>query len=376
MRSTRILSRGSFARLVAVLAAVALLAAACGDDADDDASASSSASASASASASEPASGSGSGSSSASEPAEESDEDAATDDGAAAGTVAVADVLGETEVTITDSGVYALDEFAGIALLTLGVEPVAVENFFFDATLGAVVEAEGIALNEAGSLETVAAAQPELILGIGHPNHIEVREQHLAIAQTVTPDFTTSWVDQTAVFAAATGTDARGEAVAAAVQARIDELAAEIEGAGRSGEQVSIIQTFGAEYYAYGPTTLVGQIVEEVGLTRSELQSGAGDFGFILLSEEQLGQETSSEVVIGISGVDSDFVSIFDSPVVEADEADTGIVIDTWTGNHALAAWIILDDLQSILFGDGSTTTLESVPEAWSELESAIDAQG
>lgn len=359
-------------RLAALLAAMALVAAACGSDDDSsDASGSASDSASASASASASDSASASGSASASEPAEEESEESS----GGGEEVTVADVLGDVTVPVTSEGVFALDEFAGIALLSLGVEPVGVSFFFQDPTLGPVIEAAGVELAGGESLEAIAAAQPSLILGIGHPNHLEVREQHLELAPTVTPDFTRSWADQTAVFAAATGTEDRAEVVLSTVEDRVAELAARIDEAGLAGEQIAVIQNFGPEYYAYGPTTIAGQVVADLGFTRSEIQSGEGDFGFILVSEEQLGAETDAAVVISISGADAGGTTVFDSAVVApGDDASTGVVSEAWTANTALAAWVILSDLESILFGDGSTAAIDDVPGLWDELLAAIEA--
>ncbi|MEM7091737.1 MAG: ABC transporter substrate-binding protein [Actinomycetota bacterium] len=369
------------ASLLAVLLSIALLATACGGS-DDTGSRSDSTSASetstSSSESSDASSASGSGSASASDESEEPDADESAGDRASSSgtgeTVVVADVLGDVEVTVTSDGVYALDEFAGIALLTLGVTPIAVDALFEDDELRPVPESLDIPINPTNNLEALAAAMPELILGIGHPNFLEVREQHNAIASTVTPDFTDTWQNQTLVFATATGTEERAETVITTVEARTAELRSRIDGAGLSGARISIIQTFGPEFWAYGPSTLVGTLVEDLGFTRSELQSGGGDFGFIPVAEEFLTEETTAEIVIGMTGDVGDSLTVFDSPVVDPGDAFAAEVVRTWSANNALAAWIILDDLESILFGDGTTTDREEILDAWDDLLGAIDA--
>ncbi|MEM9204229.1 MAG: ABC transporter substrate-binding protein [Actinomycetota bacterium] len=370
-------------RGLAALAALSLFVAACGDDeetstASDSASASASesesASASASASASDMADEETSDSASASDMADEEASDSASASEMAE-TVVVADVLGDVEVPVTSEGVYALDEFSGVALLTLGVSPVQVDAFFQDPLLGTVIESEGVTLEGAGSIESIAAAQPQLIVGVGHPVHLESREQQLGIAPVATPDFTVSWAEQTAVFGAATGTSDRADALVAVVEGRIADLAARIEAEGLAGSRISIIQPFGPAFYAYGPTTLVGDISAQLGFTRSEIQSGAGDFGFIEVSEELLGSETDAAVVVDIDSGEQDGSSIFDSPVVDTTNATaTGEASYAWSGNHALAAWVILDDMESIIFGDGSTTQVDDILAAWQALLAAVDA--
>ncbi|MEM7276321.1 MAG: ABC transporter substrate-binding protein [Actinomycetota bacterium] len=289
--------------------------------------------------------------------------------------ITLTDVTGEVTLPVTDSGVYALDEFAGIALLTLDVQPAVVEAFFQDMTLGPIIESEGVTLAAAGGLEPIAAAEPELILGIGHPNLTELKEQHVGIAPVAYPDFTLPWTDQTEQFAAAVGRSDRGEAVVAVIEERLEEVKAKVAEAGLDGARASLIQPFGNEYYAYGPTTLAGTVLADLGFTRSEIQSGAGDFGFIQVSEELLGDETDAELVISLSADDGAFGSLFNSPVVNpGDDAFTGDVGDAWVSNTALSAWIILNDIEAIIVTGEDPATSADVLDQWSSLKERIDA--
>ncbi|MEL6986036.1 MAG: hypothetical protein AAFO29_26630, partial [Actinomycetota bacterium] len=231
--------------LFPALVALALIAGACGGDDDTEAEASASASEPTdSASGSASGSASASASASASEPAEddgdaEDTEDAADDGGAeddegAGATVTVTDVIGEKDVPVTADGIYALDEFMGTLLLTLGVEPVTTAAFFEDPLLAPVIEPRS-ELVTAGGVESVAVTRPNLILGIGHPNLIEIEPELSGVAPVVLPDFTTDWKDQTRLTAQVVGREAEGDAVIAAVEARTAALAAEIEEAGLAG---------------------------------------------------------------------------------------------------------------------------------------------
>lgn len=155
---------------------------------------------------------------------------------------------------------------------------------------------------------------------------------------------------------------------------RIVELRAALAEAGFEGATASLIQELG-EYLAYGPTTLAGQLLAELGFVRSELQSEAGDFGFITVAEELLPAETDADVVIAIAGGNgTDAASIFDSPAVDVGDTPSATVMAAWTGNHALAAWMILDDIEAIALGDGNVTNVDNVVDVWADLVAAIDA--
>ncbi|MEM9132658.1 MAG: ABC transporter substrate-binding protein [Actinomycetota bacterium] len=362
-------------RLLMIVAVLCLLAAACGDGESDGDTATD---------------GAVEGSETAEEAATDADttsdngdgdgddgDDAAEDEAAAddeVGEVTVVDAVGEVTLTATDAGVYVLDESAAVGLLTLEVEPLAVERFFQDVAVAPVLELTGVNTVDPGSVEAIAAAEPSLIVGVGHPTFLEARPQHEGVAPVVTPDFTTSWSDQLEVFATATGTTDRAGAVTAAVQARIDTLRADLAAAGFDGGEASIIQTFGSDYYSYGPTTLAGDLLQQLGFTRSEIQTDTDQFGFVQISPELLAQETDADVVFAVAGSDSGGVSVLDHPTVDVGDTPAGVVLEVWFQNHALAAWIILDDIEAILLGDGRTTSLDDVADVWTDLLTAVDA--
>ncbi|MEM9515367.1 MAG: ABC transporter substrate-binding protein [Actinomycetota bacterium] len=293
----------------------------------------------------------------------------------AANQITVVDAVDEVSLTPTDTGIYALDESAGVGLLTLGVEPVAIARFYQDVAVAPVLELTGSNTVEPGGVEAVAATEPELIIGVGHPSHIEARPELEGVTTVVTPDGASSWADQLRVYGAATGRTERAEAVIAAVEARIETLRSDLKSAGAAGGEASIIQTFGTDYYTYGPDTLAGELLQALGFTRSEIQSDPDGMRFIQVSPELLGQETDADVVFAPAGSDSDGLSVFDNPAVNVGDTPAGVVLEVWFQPHALAAWVILDDIEAVLLGDGQTTTLDDVPQVWEELLAAADAE-
>ncbi|MEM9564429.1 MAG: hypothetical protein AAGA93_17535 [Actinomycetota bacterium] len=366
------LSTRTLARLLAVLLATALVAAACGDDdtstesADATASSSSSASASASASASETAD---EASASASEPAE----GGAGDDGA---TVTVTDMTGEITVPVIDENVLALDEYAAIALLTLGITPETTAQFygdFYDAGENAIIEASGTSFIPPDNLEALALASPALMVGIGHPNFEPFVDEHREIAPSVYPMFTSRWEEQTQVFAQVTGTEERAAAVTAAVAVRTEEVREAIEAAGLTGAEVSLIQTFPGEFYSYSESPLAGSVIKDLGFTRPPLQLEGDEFGFVSFSEEDLPSQTQADIVIWIDAAFEG--SLFDNPLVDMGDRIAVSAIPSWTANHALGAWIMLEDVERAVTGQPPLTPGADVAAVWSELLAAIDAQ-
>ncbi|MEM9464803.1 MAG: ABC transporter substrate-binding protein [Actinomycetota bacterium] len=369
--------------IAALLTTFTLIAAACGGDDDaDTSSGSSSASKSESASAGESESASASEmaeedeSGSASEMAEE-DESGSASEVADGETVTLSDMTGEITVPIVTENILALDEYAAIAMLTLGLTPSATAQFygdFYDAGENAIIEGSGTKWIETDNLEVLAVEAPSMMLGLGHPNYEPVIEQHREIAPTIYPLFSSTWQDQTRVYGEVTGTSDRAEAVIAAVEARTEEVKAAIDDAGLTGAEVSILHVFPGEYYAYNPGTLAGTVIGSLGFTRPEFQQTEDEFGFLLFSEEELGSQTSSDIVIWM---DTRFEgSIFDEPLSALRDDAIGVqLISSWTANHALGAWIMLEDVERIVTGQPPVEAGAGVAEAYGELIAAIEAQ-
>ncbi|MEM1335807.1 MAG: ABC transporter substrate-binding protein [Actinomycetota bacterium] len=291
--------------------------------------------------------------------------------------VTVVDAFGEVTLTPTATGVYALDDVAGLVLLALGVEPLVVEQYFRDQVAGMVLEAAGATITPTGSVEAVAAADPELIVSVSHPGILATREQYEGITTVVTPEVGDDWSDLLRVFGAVTGTDDRAEVIIELIQARIDGLRTELEAAGFGGAVATVIQPFGSAFFAYGPGTLPGNLLEELGFTRTEVQSNTTDdnFGFIPVSGELLAQEADVDVVFAVgAGEGGGIDSILDHPTVEIGDTPSSVVLEAWYQSHPLTAWMILDDVESTIFGAGTATTTADLVELWDELLAEIDA--
>ena len=213
--------------------------------------------------------------------------------------IVIDDVSGPVELPVTSDGVHALDEWTAVALLLLGVTP-SVDGFFEDLVVAELFADENLDVGPPGvNLETIAARRPELLLGIGEPVLIQAEPDLEGIAPTAITEYAASWDDQIELLGSITGRDDEATAVVTAIDARISDLTARLDDAGFTGQEVSVMQTFGGMVFALGPLTPAGAILDLLGFTRTEAQSAEGAFGFITLSEEQLPDETGGDIVLG-----------------------------------------------------------------------------
>ncbi|MEM9564417.1 MAG: ABC transporter substrate-binding protein [Actinomycetota bacterium] len=294
--------------------------------------------------------------------------------------VEVTDVLGTQVVPVTDEGLFALDEYTGLTLLALGTPADNVNAFLGDDAAVAVMENAGVTVSQIGpaapSVEAIAAAQPEMIIGVGHPNSVNVAELLAEVSPVVLTDFHQSWDEQMRLLASVTGTEGRAQQLIDIIDDKIEQTADAVEGAGLDGATISIIVDYGAQIVASGPDTLAGTLVERVGLTRPDTEgaeaSATQDASlgpFIVVSEETLGAHDAN-IVLGPVGKFAP-ASINDN--VLRNTAGGAIAAtpdaDVWNANTPLAAYWILTDIERIVSGaPDRTLTATEVVAVWEEL--------
>ncbi len=135
---------------------------------------------------------------------------------------------------------------------------------------------------------------------------------------------------------------------------------------------MSLIQTFPGEFYSSSESPLAGSIIKDLGFTRPPLQLEGDEFGFVSFSEEELPSQTQADIVIRIDTASEG--SLFDHPLVDMGDRIAGSAIPSWTANHALGAWIMLEDVERAVTGQPPLAAGEEVRVVWDELVAAIDA--
>jgi iron complex transport system substrate-binding protein len=198
--------------------------------------------------------------------------------GTAGGTRTVAHLLGESEVPVPPTRVVAVTGTVELdTLVALGVIPVAAAELesgvgfsgqVADRLDGTVMLGTRRDIN----LEAVAAQEPDLIVGtVGWLT--DLYPELSGIAPTVPIDDSTGWRDVTRQVAEAVGHRERAEAVVAAVDERIDDLAAAV-GDGVAGLTYTLMVSFASagEYGLYHLPEDVDALLQRLGMVRPQQQ--------------------------------------------------------------------------------------------------------
>lgn len=294
----------------------------------------------------------------------------------------VVHAAGTTTVPAEIGRVVALDQPAALGALSLGVRPARVLAGFQaqpvadEILAGYDIATEPYSLAQP-SLERVARARPDLIIGSGHPRTIAAYDQYTAIAPTVVVPFSTDWRDQLSVTAAALGRRDQAEALAARIDRQARQLRDAIAGRGLDGTSVSVIGSIRGEPFAFPNSGPAGRLLAQLGLTRPPAQDVevASDQGFVTFSTERL-PDHDADVLVTVTGAVYDTEeTITRSPLyrrLDAVEQDRVYRAsgDVWLGAAPFAAAWILDDLSHILL-DHEQAPATPVFERWRTLITA-----
>ncbi|MEM7141782.1 MAG: iron-siderophore ABC transporter substrate-binding protein [Actinomycetota bacterium] len=281
-------------RVVSVVLALALGAAACGDDAGD-------------AGVADPTS--------ASEPAELSDEptssEPADDDVATSGEPAddepvqdadptfprtVTDAFGDIEINEAPQRVVVLDQSLLDAALTLELEVIGYTTFmdpdgpipdlYGAAAAEFATDAQWVGDLFAPSLESIAALQPDAILTAA-VRHEGIRAQLSAIAPTIMSESAGfGWKDTIRLVAEATGREEMAAAALDAYEARAAAIGAAINDA-FDNPTISVLRLVDPPRL-YQPVSFSGVVLTDAGLDRPESQRSQEEFS-VDVSVEELG---------------------------------------------------------------------------------------
>ncbi|MEM7288576.1 MAG: ABC transporter substrate-binding protein [Actinomycetota bacterium] len=361
---------------MALLAALALIAAACGGD-DDSSSASDPASASNSATevAAEPTS-----EEEADDPEPEPEEAAPEPEAEPEGesepepeepaTVSVEHPGGITEVPTEVDTVLALDENAAYVMWELGVEPTTIYGSFFTVGTAAVAEGFGVEITphdlEDPAVESAAQLAPDLIVGTDHPATLEIYDLWSNIAPVVLFPFAGAWQDQLQLIAGAFGAEDIAAARIAGLEAEIARVRDEIAAAYDTPPVVSVIGSLGGTTFAVASEfSAVADLLTELGLARPEAQmvEVSPDFAFIFFSEETIGDHDADVILTLTGGIYADLSELptFGSLTGATHPVDG----ESFLASHPFAIAWILQDLESVLLGDGATGSLDDTLTRW-----------
>ncbi len=284
--------------------------------------------------------------------------------------------------SIATSALVALDEFAGLSALALGVKPASVFLTFGYASAKTVFDFVGVSTMLAApggvNLESVAALKPTTIIGISIPTTVAAQEKLNVIAPTTVIEYTASWQDQLKMTGATLG---RAEA-AATLTSRLDgavtKLKADLSSAGKAGQTVSVIGVRGLDtFFALSRTGMVGSMLEQVGLQRPPVQDVATEATnpFILISAEKVGDHDADTIFLlsgGAYKTDALTASAL-WPTLNAVKSNqvVNVVAELWFSSNAFGLDWIVRDVRAALLGDGAVATEADIVSRWQAFTAA-----
>jgi iron complex transport system substrate-binding protein len=278
-----------------------------------------------------------------------------------------------TRATVTRR-VIALDEFAGLAALTVGITPVHVDTVFGYATASDVFDHLGVTTGTAGTdgvdLEAVAALTPTEIIGVSIPTTASAEVNLDELAPTTVIEYTATWQDQLRTVGQALGRVDQAAAVIARVEESIAALKADLAAAGRDGTTVSIVG-YRDGLFALSRTGAVGSLLTQLGLDRPAPQDVDTEptNPFVALAAEQL-TDHDADVFIVLSGSAYPTEPLTESPLwntLEAVQNDSTALVaaEPWFSANAYGVDWIVDDLRAILLDEGDVGTDSDAVDRW-----------
>lgn len=285
--------------------------------------------------------------------------------------------------TEADPGtVVVLDDFAAMNVLALGVTPDLAFDTFGYATTAAIFASAGVEPKPYGqslNLEQVAAADPDVIIGVSLPTTVEQQAALEKLGTTAILDYTADWKTGLRATAKALGREDRADRIEALVDGSATSLKTDLAAAGRAGAVVSVVA--GSADGAFSPPekTNLGALIASLDLERPKPQQAEVEAGapFVTISAENLTDHDGAALYL-MKGGSYPIEAITKSPLyseLEAVQADQDHVVsgEMWFGAGPLSVQWVLDDVRRTLV-EGADPLAED--EAAARLQALVDATG
>jgi iron complex transport system substrate-binding protein len=305
------------------------------------------------------------------------DDPAPPEPAAPTGTTRTVDhAAGTTQVPADPQRLVVTDEYAALLVLGLEARPEFTFTGLRSRSLGGVIASAGVPTGEFDvkqpDFEAIAAQRPDLIMTTATVDPTMFYDRYSAIAPTVVVPYTAEWREQLRIAASALGRVDQAETIVAELKSRIGDLAARLRDAGKAGTTVSVIGDFGGQLYAVPNTTLVAQLLAELGLDRPVAQDAVGPAeagGYLYFGAENLIDHDADVVLVQGGGAGYDPSAITDSPLAQRFSGTVVVVNgELWNGSHPLAVTWILEDLEAVLLGEGAVGTEADAQARWEGL--------
>jgi iron complex transport system substrate-binding protein len=226
--------------------------------------------------------------------------------------VTVEHALGPTEITAPPERVVSLGYTDQDAILALGVVPVAIREFTGGRPSATWPWAEDLlqgqqpqVLEGEINLESVAALDPDLIVAVSAGLTQEQYESYSRIAPVVTQPvgqqpFQTRWQDSTRLIGQALGRSVEADGLVADLEGRFAAVTAEYPQLAGKRAAVAALSSVGAgRYFVWTSGDNRGRFLESIGLTVPDrFDELAGENFYADISGEQLGLLDENDAVV------------------------------------------------------------------------------
>jgi iron complex transport system substrate-binding protein len=280
-----------------------------------------------------------------------------------------------TPAAANDQTIVALDEFAGLAALTLGVKPASVFLTFGYTTAKAIFESAGVPTTPGGgdgvNLEAVAALKPKNIIGVSLPTTVAVLDKLKVIAQTTVVEYTASWQDQLKVMGDALGRATTVTQITSKIETAITTLKNDLAVAGKAGQTVSVVGALDKDLFALAKTGLVGSILVQLGLKRPAAQAIETEATnpFIPINAEKL-EDHDADTILVLSGGAYQAnaltsLALWPRLLAVQNKRVINVLAEIWFASNAFGADWIVRDMRAALLGTGEIASEGDVLRRW-----------
>ncbi len=287
----------------------------------------------------------------------------------------VVQVAGNVEVPVAPRRVLALDEYAALNMLTVGVRPDLVFATLSSEVNGHVLREAGVAVQYEPTfltepdVEKIAAAAPDMIvLSEAGPLPASFAQIN-AVAPTVVLPYSRPWRH----VLTATGTALDRPEEAADLIARLEQRIREVRSTFGGPRTLSVLLGWDGLIYTAADSTPLASLVEEAGFTRIPAERGlptSQDGTISAISPETLGAHDADAAALLTGGY-------YDAALVRGTATwaqlpvasrATDVDGDMWFGSHPFAISWILDDLAAIAAGDPAGARADA-PARWAAFQ-------
>lgn len=254
----------------------------------------------------------------------------------------------------------ALDEFAALNALTLGVKPDTVFATLQSQAAKEILQSEGVEVIdkptffESPDVEQIAAVDPDRILLSDVGSLTSITAQANEIAPTTVLAYAAPWREVLNTAATALGRESEAREIVSRLETKFAEVSGTVEA---QPQTLSVLVGFSGGIYTVIPQSPMSSIIEEAGFRRpqAELDAKIGPNTGVATSSvsgEEVGQHAADAMVV-TSG------NIYDGALVHANPLFNGIPAvqagrtadvsgELWFGSYPFAVYWILEDLEAL----------------------------